>query len=375
MAQIPALWARAEYAGAAKLLHEAEPEPLLDPAARLLEAESLAYAEQWQSAATLFGQLSGAEDGSRRCRVGLRGASRRSISSLATSRKPSISFASQRGKGSDGAVVELDLGRALIGLQDVDGAADALRRAYLFDPEGEVGAQAEQLLLQKGAPLTGLSPREVLSHAERLLRAGQAQEALAAMNAFPRAEQSGELQICAARCERALGHQEAARAHLSRAIELKDAKAAAAARIQLARAMETEGDVASAMALLGQVAKQRPHSREGSEALYLAAWIAMEHGETSRSFRMFGQLIARGRDKHSAEARWWTGWAQALAGNPTDALAAWKPLLAPLARGARSVPRSSTGAREPTSNWEIGRRQTSSTRRFARWPRPPTTPC
>ncbi len=41
---------------------------------------------------------------------------------------------------------------------------------------------------------------------------------------------------------------------------------------------------------------------------------------------MFGQLIARRRDKHAAEARWWTGWAEELAGHPAAALVAWKPL-------------------------------------------------
>ncbi len=332
LARLPILWGQAEYAEAAKLLHEAQREPLLDPAAGLLEAESLAYAQQWQSAAALFEQLSASEEDA--AVAGL--ASRRLAEvdlELGRFSEAVFLLRKQGGHGADGPIVELDLGRALIGLAEPDAAADALRRAYLFDPEGEVGAQAQQLLLQQRAPLTGLSPREVLSHAERLLRAGQAEEALAAMSAFARGDQSGELQVCAARCERALGHQGAARDHLNRALLLKDAKAAAVARIQLARAMETDGDVASALSLLGQVARQGLRSREGSEALYLAAWIAMEHGETARSFHMFGQLMAHRRDLHSAEARWWTGWAEELAGKPAAALVAWKPLFGPRVPG------------------------------------------
>lgn len=332
LARVPALWAGADYAGAARLLSAAEKEPLLSSVAELLEAESLAYAQEWQPAATLFEQLAASEDDAAVARLASRRLAEVDLELGRFSDAAEV-LRAEKGRVSDGAIAELDLGRALIGMSQIDVAADALRRAYLFDPEGEVGAQAQQLLLQQRAPLTGLSPREVLSHAERLLRAGQAQEALAAMSAFAGGDRSGELQVCAARCERALGHQEAARDHLSRALLLKDAKAAAVARIQLARAMETDGDVASALALLGQVAKQRPRSREGSEALYLAAWIAMEHGDTARSFRLFGQLTARRRDKHSAEASWWTGWAEELEGKPAAALVAWKPLLAPRVPG------------------------------------------
>ena len=333
LAQLPGLWARADYATAVDLLHRADDEPLLSPVARLLEAESLAYAGDWGPAAVSFEQLIRADDDPA---VALSASRRLAEVDLELGRFPEAValLRAEITRRSDGAVLELDLGRALTGTGQPGAAADAWRRAYLFDPEGELGAEAQQLLLQQRSPLTGLPPHEILSHAERLLRTGHAKAALAAMNAFASPGQSGELEVCAAQCERTLGHQDEARAHLGRAIELKDARAAAVARIQLARAMEADGDLPAALALLGQVAKQRPHSREGSEAVYLAAWIAMEHGDTSQSFRLFGHLTAHRRDKHADEARWWTGWSDELAGKPAAAVAAWRPLLSPLATGS-----------------------------------------
>jgi soluble lytic murein transglycosylase len=330
LSEVPGLWARADYSAALEALRRAADEPLLTPVAKLLEAESLAYAQAWQPAAALFEELA-RSDGDPAV---ARSASRRLAEvDLELGRFADAAELLRATKERDlGALEHLELGRALLGLSEPALAADALRRAYLLDPEGDVGTRARQLLREQRASLAGLPVREVLAHAERLLRSGQAEQALAAMTALSPPGRSGELEVCAAQCERALGHQQAARDHLSRAIELNDAKAAAVARIQLARAMETDGEVAPALDLLDQVSRWRPHSREGSEALYLAAWIAMEHGDLARSFRLFGQLLTRRRDPHSGEARWWTGWAREMAGNPAAALTAWKPLLASRAR-------------------------------------------
>lgn len=328
LTQLPRLWAEGAYLEAAVLLQRAVVEPLLDPVAQFLEAESLAYGGEVEAARAALTRASQSPD------VAVQQLADRRLAELELQLGEAAAAATRLRdlirRGPDSAILEEDLGRAL---GDTPEGAVALRRAYLLDPEGEVGAEAQRALLAARLSLVGLSTHEVLLYAQRLLRAGHAEEALAAVNAAPRADRSGELEVCAAQCERALGHPDAARQHLSRAAKLSDPKAAALARIALARAQESDGNVAAALALLGQVAKARPRSPEGSEALYLAAWMAMDHGETAEGFRLFAQLAARRGERHAAEARWWTGWAQELAGQPARALAAWQPLLTPLTPG------------------------------------------
>ncbi len=328
LAELPRFWEQGDYLGAAARLQRAPPEPLLSSVIQFLTAESFAYGGRADLAAGLFEQLTQSEDAAIAQLAGRRRAE--TALALGHSAEAAEALRALLRRGPDSAVLEVELARALPGTPE--GIA-ALRRAYLLDPEGEVGEEAQRQLGPGRLGLAGLGSKEVYAYAQRLLRAGHAEEALAAVNAVPRGELSGELEVVAAQCERALGHADAARQHLNRAAQLSDPKAAALAKIALARAKEAEGNLAEALGLLNQVARSRARAAEGSEALYLAAWMAMDHGDTQDGFRLFAQLAGRKGDKHAAEARWWTGWAEELIGKSAAAVAAWKPLLAPLTAG------------------------------------------
>ncbi len=223
------------------------------------------------------------------------------------------------------------LGRACLALGDSTGARTAFEQAVSLDPDGDAAERALTALdsLQQQKPdRSRHGAREALMHARRLLRLGQAEAALRELSTV-RAEGMllGEVELCIAQCDRVLGRSQEAEAHLARALQVTTAKSGAAARIALARERELSGDWHGALADLTEVAAADTHGKVGTDALYLAAFIALQHQDMETARSLFGRLMPGRRTQHADEARWWLGWIDFQAAAYPAALEQWGPLL------------------------------------------------
>ena len=171
--------------------------------------------------------------------------------------------------------------------------------------------------------------------ARRLLRRGQALAALQELAMLePRKAGGkvdvvllGEIELCIAQCDRVLGRNEEAEAHLAHALEVTTAQSGAPARIALARERELSGDWRGALGDLMQVAALDARSKAGTDALYLAAFVALQHHDMETARGLFGRLLPGRRWQHADEARWWLGWIDYQTGAYEQALEDWKSLL------------------------------------------------
>jgi soluble lytic murein transglycosylase len=231
------------------------------------------------------------------------------------------------------------LGRACAALGDLTGARAAFEQAAALDPEGEASERALSALgsLQTPEPkAAGHAGRQKLIRARRLLRRGQAQAALQELAGLQSGKRGGkadaalqgEIELCTAQCDRVLGLNEEAEIHLLRAREATTIQSGAAARIALARERELAGDWRGALEDLLQISELDARSKTGTDALYLAAFIALQHHEMDMARGLFRKLLPGRRWQHADEARWWLGWIDFQLLAFEDALDDWKPLLA-----------------------------------------------
>jgi soluble lytic murein transglycosylase len=227
------------------------------------------------------------------------------------------------------------LGRSSVALGDLPGARSDFELAAALDPDGEAAEHALAALgaLQMPEPKSNThAGRQRLVRAQRLLRRGQAQAALqelALLKPEGNADGAllGEVELCLAQCDRVLGRNGEAEAHLARAREVTTVKSGAGARIALARERELSGDWPGAIGDLMQVAELDARSKAGTDALYLAAFIALQHHDRETARTLFHRLLPGRRWQHADEARWWLGWIDFQASAYEQALDDWKPLL------------------------------------------------
>jgi soluble lytic murein transglycosylase len=227
------------------------------------------------------------------------------------------------------------LGRSSEAAGDRRAARAAFEQAVALDPEGETGERALNALgsLETGKAPVGIpAVRQSLAAAKRLLLHGRPQAAFQELSELrlprnPDPALLGEIELCIAQCDRALGRLSEAEIHLTRARELTTVKSGAAARVALARERELSGDWRGALHELLEVADADAHAKVGSDALYLAAFIALQHHEMDTAQDLFRRLLPGRRWQHADEARWWLGWIDFRNRAYARALDDWAPLL------------------------------------------------
>jgi hypothetical protein len=80
-------------------------------------------------------------------------------------------------------------------------------------------------------------------------------------------------------------------------------KSGAGARIALARERELSGDWHGAIGDLLEVSDLDARSKAGTDALYLAAFIALQHHDSETARNLFYRLLPGRRWQHSDEER------------------------------------------------------------------------
>ncbi|MHB8417646.1 MAG: lytic transglycosylase domain-containing protein [Myxococcales bacterium] len=308
------LWRDGRFAEAANLLAGAEPDPVLEPFVRFQLGEALAYDRRPAEAAEVFAGIAAGGDP-----VVAPAARDRWAEAELTAGHPAraaeLLAKCLAAPGLHAPALREELGRALLATGDRAAAAAAFRSAWLQDPDDPASREArDELAGLEGERSSGPapSPARVLRRARQLLQAGHPQAAhsdlaeIEAETASPRVADREELFM--AQADRALGNDDEALAHWTRAAASRDPVVAAAAKIAQARAVESKGRWEDAVALLDRVAIARRGKGDGAEAEYLSAWYRLEHGKTEAALAGFARLAAHAGRRHADEALWWRGW-------------------------------------------------------------------
>jgi soluble lytic murein transglycosylase len=318
LALAAASWRAGRFAEAAKELETVAPDPLLGPFVALVRADSLFYGSNPAEAAPIYASVAAGP-----VPVAAAIARRRwAEAELAAGHwaraaellQALLGTTVRKAQGS-AALLE-ELGRALSGAGNKSGAADAWRQAWLQDPDDSAAQTAHDELVQiEGtASHPASSPATILMRAKQLLRAGHPEAAHSDLAEEEAEVPAGSLQaergqLFMAQADRALGNDDEALAHWQKASASSDPAIATAAKIALARLIESRGEWEQAVSILEKVAAARRGKGEGSEAQYLSAWILLQHGKEKAALAGFADLAAHPKWRHSEEALWWQAWA------------------------------------------------------------------
>ncbi len=316
LALAAAAWRAGKFAEAATELENVAPDPLLGSFVTLVRADSLFYAGRPADAVPLYALVATGP-----VLVPATIAKRRwAEAELAAGHFARAADLLQsclgNGKAQGSAALLEELGRARQGNGDKRGAAEAWRRAWLQDPDDSAAQTAHEELSQIEGPGSQptASPSTILMRARQLLRAGHPEAAHSDLTEAEAEIPAGSLQaergeLFMAQADRALGNDDEALSHWQKASASTDPAISAAAKIALARLIESRGDWQHAVGLLEKVAVARRSKSEGNEAEYLSAWMLMQHGRERDALAGFTDLAAHPKWRHSEEALWWKAWA------------------------------------------------------------------
>ncbi|MBM4268118.1 MAG: hypothetical protein FJ144_16145 [Deltaproteobacteria bacterium] len=197
-------------------------------------------------------------------------------------------------------------------------------------PIAPEAAVLRERLEDRGAAALGMTPRELVARrAEALLRDGQAEAALAALEAGPRAEAkaSGDADLLRARILVAAGRRDEAREVYGRAASSSDAAVSGTALYERAReAWNRDLDDAAAVDFT-TLLERHPEHEKAPEALYALGRITEKRGDLGGAARRYENLVLRHPSaRPSEEAAWRAGFVRYLAGDRRDAAATWQKL-------------------------------------------------